>query len=567
LLMKPAERVIRIGVLSAVIVLVVWCACASARADQIDDTLKLLYQAGALAGQGKLVEAEVPLKKILASDPENVFALLRLGGIRARQKRWKECLDAWQKVVKKVGPADKAAVVQDWHVAGPFPNPNEGKGLDIAYPPEKTVDLQATYDGKNKQKIKWKKMTAQQVRDLSAAWPQEDVVIYGYATIESDADKLVELRVGSDDGEKTWLNGRQVLRVAQRRGVNPDQDRALVRLKKGRNTLLIKVEQGKGQYGFTAKIVYVPTVDPKAMEYARKQHRITSTTAGVFMSAEGMMSKSNWWYMIFQKDRCVKRCRAGRWERVPPGNYDIAVGFPSGWVRKPYDLKVGTETIIPTGLLKFKEVTPSNLRTTIPQMLYLGNEYLCTAYQGDTARLYPGRYRICYQDMLDPLPVRPFERWHVIGLFQAKNRIEVFNTVYPPEKGIDLKKPCQVGNAKFTWVPTVADPRVDFRKVLGTRYNSAAYAVGFYKSNEEKQVEVDVDHRGPLKIWFNGKLMCEDPPQRPNRRVMSRNTFFPTLKKGENVILIKALYWYGDWDLCATVANYKMYDVNVVADK
>src|SRR3954463_15496722 len=42
-----------------------------------------------------------------------------------------------------------------WYYAGPFDNVNKA-GFDTAYPPEKKVDLKATYEGKDGAKVTWK---------------------------------------------------------------------------------------------------------------------------------------------------------------------------------------------------------------------------------------------------------------------------------------------------------------------------------------------------------------------------------------------------------------------------
>src|SRR5205823_5547518 len=44
----------------------------------------------------------------------------------------------------------------EWHHIGPFDDTGR-KGFATAYPPEKEINLGATYDGKNKAKVKWNK--------------------------------------------------------------------------------------------------------------------------------------------------------------------------------------------------------------------------------------------------------------------------------------------------------------------------------------------------------------------------------------------------------------------------
>ena len=64
--------------------------------------------------------------------------------------------------------------------------------------------------------------------------------------------------VGSDDGVRIWLNQELIHTNPAYRGAYPDQDRVPVTLKKGLNTLLIKVLQGGGGWGY-----YVRFADPE----------------------------------------------------------------------------------------------------------------------------------------------------------------------------------------------------------------------------------------------------------------------------------------------------------------
>jgi len=58
------------------------------------------------------------------------------------------------------------------------------------------------------------------------------------------------LSLGSDDGIKVWLNGKLVHRNLVCRGSAPGQDTAPVKLAKGRNRVLVKVEQQLGGFNF-----------------------------------------------------------------------------------------------------------------------------------------------------------------------------------------------------------------------------------------------------------------------------------------------------------------------------
>ena len=80
---------------------------------------------------------------------------------------------------------------------------------------------------------------------------QNDITWYGYTVINSPDDRDVELKFGSDDSVKAWLNGKVIHDNPVLRGSSGFQDTAKVKLNRGPNTLLVKVcEQGGGWSGF-----------------------------------------------------------------------------------------------------------------------------------------------------------------------------------------------------------------------------------------------------------------------------------------------------------------------------
>ena len=78
-----------------------------------------------------------------------------------------------------------------------------------------------------------------------------DYTWYGYTVIISPDRRNVDLRVGSDDAVKVWLNGKVVHDNPVLRGSSGFQDRVPITLKPGPNRLLVKVcEQGGGWAAF-----------------------------------------------------------------------------------------------------------------------------------------------------------------------------------------------------------------------------------------------------------------------------------------------------------------------------
>src|SRR5262249_37763205 len=72
------------------------------------------------------------------------------------------------------------------------------------------------------------------------------VVGYGFAAIESPRERPIEIRVGSNNAIKIFLNGKQVFfREEYHHGMRMDQYAGRGTLKAGRNEVLIKVCQNE----------------------------------------------------------------------------------------------------------------------------------------------------------------------------------------------------------------------------------------------------------------------------------------------------------------------------------
>jgi len=145
--------------------------------------------------------------------------------------------------------------IQDWMVIGPFDNADD-KGLQTVYPPEREIDLAKSYPGKGGKRVSWRKVSRKNGLILlgDVIQPTTDIVVYGACRIISPDDRKATLLVGSDDGVKVWLNGKLVHTHHAHRGLKPDEDRIPIRLRKGDNTLLIKIDQGQGPFGFAVRI-------------------------------------------------------------------------------------------------------------------------------------------------------------------------------------------------------------------------------------------------------------------------------------------------------------------------
>lgn len=139
-----------------------------------------------------------------------------------------------------------------WWVIQPFDNPNE-TGFDTVYPPETEIDLEKEYTGKGGRKIGWYQSNGTGNNAFSNV-PEDDVVGYALTYIDSDKEQTEILSLGSDDGIKVWVNDQLIWSRHVHRAIAPAQDVIALPLARGRNKLLVKIENGYGPWGFFATI-------------------------------------------------------------------------------------------------------------------------------------------------------------------------------------------------------------------------------------------------------------------------------------------------------------------------
>jgi hypothetical protein len=149
----------------------------------------------------------------------------------------------------KVDLAAHFGFVRQWRLVGPFDHTG-GIGFAAVYPPEKGVDLKTTYKGKNNAELRWQSFTTDDpygLVDLNKALTKHmGAVGYAFAVIDSPEERPVEVRVGSNNAVKIFLNGKLLFyREEYHHGQRMDQHVGAGILKKGRNEVLLKVCQNE----------------------------------------------------------------------------------------------------------------------------------------------------------------------------------------------------------------------------------------------------------------------------------------------------------------------------------
>jgi CubicO group peptidase (beta-lactamase class C family) len=109
----------------------------------------------------------------------------------------------------------------------------------------------------NQKDLKWQPISFKDdVVDLDSFYNRKDYVYaYALAEIKAATSTNVLLAAGSDDGIKIWLNGKLVHDNWIPRGVNKDEDLVPLKLVKGSNQVLVKVQDIEGGWGFAARML------------------------------------------------------------------------------------------------------------------------------------------------------------------------------------------------------------------------------------------------------------------------------------------------------------------------
>lgn len=139
--------------------------------------------------------------------------------------------------------------VTRWLLIGPFDN-TKGVGFNNVYPPEKGIDLKASYLSKDNKLVGWQEHVTDKELGLvdlnSAVGKLKGAASYAYAAVASESERPVEIRAASNNAVRIWLNGKEIyFREEYHHGKEIDQHVGKGVLIKGRNAILIKVCQNE----------------------------------------------------------------------------------------------------------------------------------------------------------------------------------------------------------------------------------------------------------------------------------------------------------------------------------
>ncbi len=214
-----------------------------------DPALELRYEAV------KLAQSEVKALKEGGAEPAKLKEAYRKLLASARlPEQVQQIADSLKELDDKVDLLNHFGFVSKWQLMASFDN-REKIGFNVAYEPEKayeakqTIDANAEYEGKG-QKVVWQAFETKEADgavDLNPVFKNEKgAVAYAYAEFNAAEAIECELRLGCINANKVWVNGSQLLsNEVYHAGSQIDQYVATVKLKAGKNTVLVKVCQNE----------------------------------------------------------------------------------------------------------------------------------------------------------------------------------------------------------------------------------------------------------------------------------------------------------------------------------
>jgi hypothetical protein len=183
-----------------------------------------------------------PLVAQLAAAKAEVERVKQLPEVAAAQSAWEAAQSS---------ATSKPPSLEPWYALGPIRDGSFDIAYDAAYDPEREIILDKSYqDGAQR----WSPHPEWE-DGKSHILPEGGNTTYLFRVIHSEAERPVNLSFGSDDAIKVWFNGVQLLANKTARAAAPDQEKATVTLRAGRNELLIKIVNKAGPAGFYFRMI------------------------------------------------------------------------------------------------------------------------------------------------------------------------------------------------------------------------------------------------------------------------------------------------------------------------
>lgn len=147
--------------------------------------------------------------------------------------------------------------ILDWWILGPLDN-ERGRGFARASRAIDGWDPDFELAGKER-RVTWREVPLRddvrgRVSLEEMLRPNDQVLAYAIAFLDAPRERDAVLRLGSDEAFRVWWNGELVAEGDVRRALGFDQDRIAIRVREGRNTLLLQIAEREGDWSFQARV-------------------------------------------------------------------------------------------------------------------------------------------------------------------------------------------------------------------------------------------------------------------------------------------------------------------------
>ncbi|MBN2710833.1 MAG: DUF3857 domain-containing protein [Planctomycetes bacterium] len=235
---------------------------------------------------GNNEDASATYKGILDSCKEAVPPLL------SARMRWNTArLEVRRGLAKEAAASlEPLGLMREWLICGPFDN-ERGRNFDTKFGPEQNpIDTEVIYDD-GKRPTAWRKFTSKdplgRIPLAELMMPNTESLAYALCLVQSPADVDAALRFGSDDGMAIWVNGQEIFRNALERESDLDQGTAGFKLRKGWNSVLLKISQVKGDWNFISRITATSGAPLPGLKFESDPARIKTLAASISPAAPG----------------------------------------------------------------------------------------------------------------------------------------------------------------------------------------------------------------------------------------------------------------------------------------
>jgi alpha-galactosidase len=176
-----------------------------------------------------------------------------------RKGTWQETVRASREAMAAdyaTGVARAGLTPGPWQILGPFTSDTP---FTTAFPPE--LQLRSKKESKS-DRAQWKEQRGWIDGSVIHLDPVPLSASYIRRTISAKRDTSVTAYLGSDDGIRVWLNDSLLFEHDVTRGAERNQEQVTFPLRRGNNTLLMKISNGGGPTGF---VFSFSADDPEAL--------------------------------------------------------------------------------------------------------------------------------------------------------------------------------------------------------------------------------------------------------------------------------------------------------------